>query len=273
MIRYIILGIVQGLTEFLPVSSSGHLALLQRAFGMQGELVFLDVVLHVGTLCSLCVFFRTDLFILFSNVVSAVIDILFRRRISYVMRYNDKFRLACYIVVTAFITGVIGLTAKDFFEGRFESMVTIGIGFAVTGAVLFLTKRYRFGQRYLRHILLRDALLLGLTQSCAILPGVSRSGITIATLFFRNIEEESAFKFSFLVSIPVIAGAFIVKLGDCVSAERTISIFYLAVGFAAAFVSGICALHLLARVIRKKVFYRFAFYCFLMSVITLVFMH
>lgn len=270
MIRYIFLGLVQGFTEFIPVSSSGHLVVFQHLFGMHDELVFLDVVLHMGTLCSLLVFFRTDLFILFSNFISAAIDILFRRRITYVMRYNDKFRLCIYLAITTLVTGAIGLTGKKFFEGLFESIPVVMVGFVITGIVLLSIKHYYFGQRYLQHILMRDAFFIGIVQSFAIVPGISRSGMTLSALFFRNVEKESAFKFSFLVSIPIILGAFMVKLGDVSSVERTTPLLYLIAGFVTAFVSGLIALRLLRMIIARQNLHKFSYYCFAMALFILL---
>lgn len=270
MICYLFLGIVQGITEFLPISSSGHLVIFQRLFGMHEQVVFFDVVLHVGSLCSLLVFFRTDLFVLFSNFLSAIIDIVFRRRFGYVLRYNDKFRLCIYLMVTVAVTGSIALLGKNFFESLFESIPWLIVGFIITGVVLLSTKHYHFGQRYLQHILLRDAFFVGILQSFAIVPSISRSGMTLCALFFRNVDKESAFKFSFLVSIPLIAGAFIVKLHDVVSLERTIPFGYLLVGFLASFVSGLIALNVLRMIILGRNFYKFAYYCFAMALLVLM---
>lgn len=270
MIRYMILGVVQGFTEFLPVSSSGHLVLFQNLLGIEKEVVFLDVVLHLGTLCSLFVYFRTDLFVLFSNCVSAVIDIVFRRRLAYVLRYNDKFRLCIYVALTALITGSIALIGKDFFESLFASTSTLAVAFFITGLVLLLTKQYNFGQRYLRHILTRDTILIGIVQALAIIPGISRSGITISALCLRNVENESAFKFSFFVSMPLILGAFMVKLQDVSSVERATPLIYLIAGFVMAFVGGLIALGLLRKIILRQNFYKFSYYCFAMGLLLLV---
>jgi len=198
MLKYIFLGIVQGFTEFFPVSSSGHLVIVQNILGVNENVIFLDLVLHLGTLCSVLVFFKTDIFILITNFLTAIFDILFRGRVQHVFRYDDKFRLVFYIGVATFVTAYIGITFKDFFQGQYESINTVIAGLFFTGCLLLLTKRYNFGQRYLRHILVKDSIIAGIVQGLAILPGVSRSGITISTLLFRNINRESAFKFSFL---------------------------------------------------------------------------
>lgn len=269
MIRYMFLGLVQGFTEFIPVSSSGHLVVFQHLFGMHEEVVFLDVVLHLGTLCSLLVFFRTDLFVLFSNFLSAVIDIFFRRRVAYVWRYNDKFRLCIYLLITAAVTGFIALAGKNFFEGFFESIPAVMAAFVITGIILLSTKHCNFGQRYLQHILTRDAFFIGIVQSFAIVPGISRSGITLSALFFRNVEGESAFKFSFLVSIPLILGAFMVKLGDVRAVERTIPLVYLIAGFVLSFASGLFALRLLRTIIARQNLHKFSYYCFAMALFIL----
>lgn len=270
MIKFIFLGIVQGITEFLPVSSSGHLVILQNILKIDKNVVFLDVVLHLGTLCSLIVFFRRDIFVLFSNFFTAIYDILFRGRIFYVWRHDDKFRLCVYIGLITLITGFIGLIGKDFFERQFESVNTVILSLFVTSLILFLTKGFDYGQRYLRHISLKDCILLGLVQSLAIIPGISRSGITISILLFLNTDKESAFKFSFLVSIPIILGAFILKFQETQGIVRNISLLQLAPGFLFAFISGLAALYILRSILKRQGFYKFSYYCFFLAAMVLL---
>jgi len=270
MIRFIFLGLVQGITEFFPVSSSGHLVILQHILKIKENVVFLDVVLHLGTLCSLVVFFRRDIFVLCSNIFTAFLDIVFRRRIFYVWRHDDKFRLCVYILVMTLVTGFIVKSGRGFFERQFESINTVIISLFIMSLILFLTKGLDYGQRYLRHISLKDSILLGLVQSIAVIPGISRSGITISLLLFLNTDRESAFKFSFLASIPIILLAFIVKFKEMQGIVREIPMLYLASGFLFAFISGLVALYLVNLILKRKSFYKFSYYCFLLSIIVLL---
>ncbi|MDD5005250.1 MAG: undecaprenyl-diphosphate phosphatase [Candidatus Omnitrophica bacterium] len=272
MLKFILLGLVQGLTEFLPVSSSGHLVVLQKILEINQNVVFLDVVLHLGSLCALIVFFRRDIFVLFSGFITAIYDMVFYRRISHVWHYNDKFKLCIYIVVTTVITGFIAVIGKEFFESQFESINTVILGLFFVGIILFLTKNFDYGQRYLRHICLKDSILLGLVQALAIIPGISRSGITISTLIFLNVDRESAFKLSFLVSIPAILGAFVLKLNDIQGTTLDFPLLYLISGFLFAFISGLLALYVLRSILKGKIgFSRFSYYCFLLAITILIF--
>lgn len=270
MLKFILLGIVQGATEFFPVSSSGHLVILQNILGIDQNVVFLDAVLHLGTLFSLAIFFAGDIVILFSKFITALYDIFFRGKIFYIWRYDEKVRLCVYIIVVTFITGWIALWGKDFFESQFESVNTVLFSLFIMSFILYATKNSDSGQRYLRHITIRDAIFLGLVQAIAIIPGISRSGITISLLLFLNMDKESAFKFSFLASMPVILGAFIVKLKDTQGVTQGIPFSYLSGGFISAFVGGLIALYILNFILkRKKGFYKFSYYCFFVALVIL----
>ncbi|MDD5617962.1 MAG: undecaprenyl-diphosphate phosphatase [Candidatus Omnitrophica bacterium] len=271
MLKLILLGIVQGATEFFPVSSSGHLVILQKILGVDQNVVFLDAVLHLGTLFALVIFFSGDIVILFSKFITALYDTFFRGKIFYIWRYDEKVRLCVYIIIVTFITGYIGLWGKDFFESQFESVNTVLFSLIFMSFILYATKNSDSGQRYLRHITIRDAIFLGLVQAIAIIPGISRSGITISLLLFLNMDKESAFKFSFLASIPVILGAFIVKLKDTQGVTQGIPFSYLSSGFISSFVGGLVALYILNFILkRKKGFYKFSYYCFFVAMVILV---
>ncbi|MHB8155186.1 MAG: undecaprenyl-diphosphate phosphatase [Candidatus Omnitrophota bacterium] len=245
MIKYILLGIVQGLTEFLPVSSSGHLVILQKILGIHAHEVAISVVLHLGTLLAVIIFFRKDIFNLLKN-----------------------FRLFILVAVVVTITGVIGVLGKDFFESLFNSPKLVGLAWIFTGLLLIWTKRITHLNR--DKLNLKDALILGLTQSAAIVPGISRSGITISTLFFRKINRSLAFSFSFLVSIPIILGAAILEVRKIEVIPKG-DMMNLGIGFVFSFFIGLAALLFLRIVIEKAKFYYFGYYCFLMAAVTLLF--
>ena len=245
MIKYIILGIVQGLTEFLPVSSSGHLAVLQRMMGLGEDVIALSVVLHIGTALSVIVFFFKDIVKLLRNA-----------------------KLLMLVAVVTIITGVIGIGGRGFFEGLFNSPKAVGYAWIITGLVLLLTKN--FGQNQKTAVGAKDAVILGLAQGLAIVPGISRSGITIATLLFRRIEQETSFRFSFLAAIPAIFGAALLEARPVDIAFKE-NLFGFSLGCAVSFLSGILALWMLKGVMRRAKLHYFGYYCIIIAILTLLF--
>ena len=246
MLKYILLGIVQGITEFFPVSSSGHLVIAQKLLGMRGEEVGISVILHLGTCLALIVFFFNDILKLWRN----------------------KKTLWLALVVT-FITGVIGIGGKDFFESLFSSAEVVALTLLITGTILILTKRFSNGKR--EKIGIKDALILGLTQGAAIVPGISRSGITISTLLFRGINPGVSFNFSFLASIPAVLGAALLEAkeinlvlkGDAKS---------LVAGFIFSFLTGLLALTLLKKILQRAKFHYFGYYCIVLAAALVIYL-
>ncbi len=245
MLKYALLGVVQGLTEFLPVSSSAHLVILQKILGLSGEELVVSIVLHLGTVLALTVFFFKDILGLLRNI---------------------KW-LLLILIVTA-ITGVIGIAGKDFFEGLFASVKLAAAALLVTGVILILTRRFRRPNREM--LGLSDALFLGFAQGLAIIPGISRSGITISTLLFRRLTWEVSFKFSFLASIPAILGATLLEAKKIDFAIQGKFGDY-ALGFVFSFITGLFSLWLLKLVLRKSRLDYFGYYCVLVAALSLIF--
>lgn len=245
MIKYIILGIVQGLTEFLPVSSSGHLVIMQKILNIQEHSVAISVVLHLGTLLAVIIFFWKDILALLKNL-----------------------RLFIQLGVVVIITGSIGILGKDFFESLFSSAKAVAVAWIFTGLILLATKK--FTQLNRDKLQTKDVFILGLAQSLAIIPGISRSGVTISTLFFRSIQRSLAFSISFLVSIPIILGAVFLEAKEIEFLAQA-EIKNLAAGLIFSFIFGLVALLILRLMIHKAKFYLFGYYCLLMSLFTLLF--
>ncbi len=245
MLKYIVLGIIQGLTEFFPVSSSGHLVIMQRVFGLAEHAVAISVVLHLGTALALVIFFFKDILGLLRNI-----------------------KLVAYIIIVTVITGIIGISGKSFFEKLFDSPRLVAFALIITGIALILTKKFMDAKRGSLNI--KDALTLGLTQGAAIVPGISRSGITISTLLFRGLDKETSFKFSFLASIPAVFGAAILE-GRDIGSACNIGVNNLIAGFIASLLTGILALVLLKIILKKAKLHYFGYYCIIISIITLVF--
>jgi len=245
MLKYIILGIIQGITEFFPVSSSGHLVIAQKFLGVTEQAVVVSVVLHLGTSLALVIFFFKDILNLLRNI-----------------------RLLSYIIIVTLVTGVIGVSGKGFFERLFNSPRLVAVALIVTGIILILTKKFMKTKRSALNI--KDALTLGITQGFAIIPGISRSGITISTLLFRGIDRETSFRFSFLASIPAVFGAAILEAKD-ISLACNMDAGNLIIGFIFSLLTGILSLRILKIILGKAKLYYFGYYCIIIAIITLVF--
>lgn len=250
----VLLGIVQGLTEFLPVSSSGHLVLFQQWLPVTGDHIAFDLALHIGTLVPVFVVYRRDLLQIVRDVVAGQGP--WRERLGV--------RLAAFIVLGSVPTGLIGLLFEDWFEAAFSNPLSIGIAFAVTGTVLYLTRFARTGQDGLGRMKPWQALVVGLAQGLAITPGISRSGSTIAAGIFIGLRRDLAARYSFLLSIPAIVGAFALKAGDLQGTHAALS--PLLAGFLAAAFSGYLALRVLLRLVDSGDFARFAWYLWGLSI-------
>ncbi|MCM8796144.1 MAG: undecaprenyl-diphosphate phosphatase [Candidatus Omnitrophica bacterium] len=244
MIKYMVLGIMQGLTEFLPVSSSGHLVIIGRFLGIRESQAAAAVILHLGTILALVIFFFKEILKLLRDLTTLFL-----------------------IIIVTLITGLIGIWGRDFFESLFKTPKLVAISLIFTGVILILTK-FTNPRRY--NLNVKDALILGIIQGIAIIPGISRSGSTISSLLFRGIEPKLSFNFSFLAAIPAILGATILEFKDTgliLQQGRG----NLIIGFIFSFLSGIFSLWLLKRILNKARIYYFGYYCILMGVFSLIF--
>jgi undecaprenyl-diphosphatase len=257
-LQALLLGIIQGLTEFLPVSSSAHLTFAEHILSVpkEGRLA-LDVLLHLGTLLSLLVFFAT-------RIVRLAGD-LFRPDPT---RQPAARRILLAIVIGTVPAGVIGYLLSDKLDIVFETTTYSAVFLLVTGCVLFATrwsKERKTGVGWL------DGLVVGCAQAVSLLPGISRSGSTIAASLFQGLGRSEAFEFSFLLSIPAVLGAALLKLKDSPlmhgGAGPTLPLL---LGIAVSFVTGLLALFLLRRVLLKKRLHWFAYYCWIVGAVALV---
>jgi undecaprenyl-diphosphatase len=249
MLHAVFLGLLQGLTEFLPVSSSGHLAIAQHFiadFDQPG--ILFDVILHCGTLFAVVFYFSTDI----KRLCLAPWD-----KSPQGQEYR---KLLLLILFGSFPTAVIGLAFKDHFTAMFHNMFAVGCMLFITGVLLFAAQRWRHGKRPIQSITFTDAFITGVAQSFAIAPGISRSGSTIAALLFRGVDGASAARFSFLLSLPAISGAALLSAGDMQSLPTEQIPVYLA-GGGMAFISGLAAIHMLLRILARQRLSVFALYC------------
>ncbi len=261
-VETILYGVLQGFTEFLPISSSGHLALLNLLVTKKDNLLFFFVILHLGTFFAIMVFFFGDIIRLIKGAIAVAI-------------HKDKsesnlesFRLIINIIVATVVTLLLVLPFKDFVENTFNSLLFISINFCITGVFLFITFFFNRGDNL--SLKTRDAIIIGIAQAVAVLPGISRSGATISAGMISGIRGEEAFRFSFLLALPAILGATILEMPGRGSILWEMSWQYV-LGFLSAFFSGLIALTFLHRIINKDKFYYFSFYCFLMGITLLIY--
>ena len=259
----LLLGLIQALTEFLPVSSSGHLSILQNLFGVEkvGEVdVLFDVMLHFGTLISVVIMYRRDIW----DMIKAFIG-FFRRRgpdaASRTQRERGSARFILLVIV-ATLPLLIVLPVKDYIESLYGSLTFVGAALIVTGLVLFISDRIKKGKKNENSATLVDALLVGCLQAVATAPGISRSGMTISCGLLRGFERSFAVRFSFILSVPAVLGANVLSLIKVLKEGIDASLLpvYLA-GVAVAASVGCLAIKLIRYLTEKERFGRFAYYC------------
>ena len=265
IIQGIIIGIVQGLTEFLPISSSAHLIFIQRLLGVESSLAF-DTFLHLGTLLAVLWFFKTDIYKMLRAWWLSIGDILqhkFKEGF-----YADPYkRLAWYVILATVPVGIAGVFFESQVESLFGGALYVPAFFLfVTGTILYISQRMNSGRIDFANISGKEALFMGLGQACAILPGLSRSGTTIAAGLVINLDKEFAAKFSFILSIPAILGATVIQMKDIGSA-LDFNFAAVILGFIAAFIAGYVAIKWVLELIQKRSLDIFAFYCWIMGII------
>jgi undecaprenyl-diphosphatase len=253
--RTIILGAIQGLTEWLPISSTGHLKIAEHFLDLKVPVLF-DVILHIGTLIVVLVFFRKDI----KNILSALV------RLDFKTEYGKFIPL---IIVGTIPTALIGLVFGESIENTFQSILPIATAFILCGIVLYSTKA---GKEKTDNISYSAALIVGVAQGIAIIPGISRSGATIAAALMLGIKREKAFKFSFLISIPAIVGALGLTLYTQFDELTTMGLGWTEVlaGMIVAMLVGYFALKLLWKILANKKFHFFALYCWLLGAVLIV---
>ena len=268
-IQALILGIVQGLTEWLPISSSGHLALVQLAMDLEVP-IFFDIVLHFGTLAAVIGIYRLELL----GILKSTKPIGKKNRDSAGVELRRIYRGRRYlllIILGMIPTALIGIGFRSVFEESFYSMWSIGLGFLVTGAMIFVTKFIDKGTNSIRNI---DAVLIGIGQGLSIFSSISRSGATISIGMFKHVERSELITFSFLLSIPAILGAGLYDLvfADSISQVEIyqIPIESYIIGTISAAIVGYASIKFLISIINKGEFYLFSFYCFLLGSLILV---
>jgi undecaprenyl-diphosphatase len=256
----IILGIIQGLTEFLPVSSSGHLVLGQIFFGMTHPQLTFDISVHVGTLLAVLVVYFSDILAMVVSCFRFFSKAVLLKPVADLAKEDKSLQMAGLIVIGSVPTAVIGLGLKQFEDVLFSSQILVGSMLILTGIILWFSRDFYFRDKKKARFGMKRALFIGMIQGLAVIPGISRSGSTIATGMFIGLDRHTAAKFSFLLSIPAIAGAEILSIKDMINSGLMIDpvTIYATI---ASFITGLIALKLLLRLVHSGRFHLFAPYC------------
>jgi undecaprenyl-diphosphatase len=255
IIESIILGLVQGLTEFIPVSSSGHLLAAHELFGTTDSTLIFDVALHIGTLIALIIFFWKDILELVRNAISK----------------NERGRLARIIVIATIPAATIGYVASDWIDEKLRHPAIVVVTMLVMGSAMLLAEKYgeKHAHRELNDVKVRDGLSVGFAQALALVPGVSRSGATITMGLFRSIKRADAARFSFLMAIPITFGAIAGALLGAEPGELSGHASLFAVGIATAAISGFIAIRFLLKYLAGNSLKVFAYYRFVFAAVLL----
>lgn len=261
----IILGLAQGLSEFLPISSSGHLALLQYFFGIEGESVLaFAVLLHLGTLISVFIVYRKDIWALIIELCMVFKDVFTGKGLR--INANPTRRLGFMIIVATIPTGLIGILFNDLFESMYSSLISIGTGLLFTGTILWLAERLGSGRNSVEEMKFGHAFFVGVMQGVAICPGVSRSGSTLVGGLFSGLNREFGVKFAFLISIPSILGSVILEAPAAFEQGADMSLVLpILTGVIVSAVSGLIAIKAMIKFVTGKKLWYFSVYTWIVG--------
>ncbi len=272
ILQAIFLGIIQGLTEFLPVSSSGHLAIAQNIFEIDtgGSMLF-DIMLHVGTLAAVFVAYRKDIVRMIREAICICIDIgantkiwISNRKNDEALRYkriihNNYRKFVVLILVSTIPTGVIGYAAKNLVEAASATLIVPGVCLLLTGVLLVVADFTEDGKKIPRDVSYTNGFFIGIAQGISTLPGLSRSGTTITACLVSGFDKRFAVKYSFLMAVPAVLGASVLEIKDAVAEEITGNLVLCCViGAVVAGLVGYVCIKVMLSIVRKKKFKGFA---------------
>ncbi len=277
LLQAILMGIIQGITEFLPVSSSGHLAIFKELFqvDLQTGILF-DVMLHLGTLLAVFIVYFKDIKRLVIESFALLYDCILNLKIfisNKIHKNNEEYRpivrnayrkFVILVIFSTIPTGIIGYAAKDLIEAVSKILIVPGVCLIITGILLFIADKYNDGTKTPKQVSYNNAFIIGICQGIATLPGISRSGATITACLVSGFDKKFAVKYSFIMSIPAILGAAVLELKDITTMNVTpIEIINYMIGALVAAVVGYICIKTMLVVVRRKKFKFFAIYCLL----------
>lgn len=253
IVKIIILGLIQGLTEFLPISSSGHLVIMQKIFNINQNQLLISVLLHFGTLIPVLIIFRDD-----------ILEILSFKK--------EKKHFTFLIIIASIPTAIMGFFFEDFFEKLFSSTISTALMLIVTGFILLIGDKLANYDREITNFKWLNAVFVGIAQGIAIIPGISRSGSTITASLVQGLKKEEAARFSFILSVPVIAGAGLLKVGEAFNTGvNNFNTTAIILGVISAIISGYVAIRYFIYILKKQKLIYFSYYCWIIGTIILLY--
>ena len=269
----ILMGIVQGIAEFLPVSSSGHLAIFQNLLHIETDTGLLfDVLLHLGTLLAIFVVFWKDIWRLIVEFFGIIAD--FFRRFSdpdLIVLSSGYRKFVLLIIVSTIPTAILGYVGRSFVEYASTTLLIPGIGLLITSFLLFICDRIGDGRKGIKKITYLNAFEIGMVQGVATMPGISRSGATIAACLMLGVKKETAVKYSFIMSIPAVLGAVVLEIKDAFGTKIPAGtlVSYI-IGMVVAAIVGYFAIRFMIGVVRRKKYIYFSIYCLVIGLVAII---
>ncbi len=260
----IILGIIQGLTEFLPISSSGHLVIAQQLMGIKDHALAFDIVIHMATLLAVVFYFWKDIWVIMIETVRWVGNVILKGNASFEGLPNAH--KGFLIVVASVPTGIIGLVFMDLFESMFSSILLVGVTWIAVGYFLMESRKFQNGTKTLADMSVMHALLIGVLQGVAIVPGISRSAATILIALYLGYAKSDSAEFSFLISVPAVLGAILIKGRESFMMAKEIP-GPLWAGFLSSGIVGFLVIFVLLKMIRRGQLHVFGYYSFFVGLL------
>ena len=284
IIQSILLGIVQGVTEFLPVSSSGHLAILQNIFHVEtNDSMLFDIMLHIGTLAAVFIVYHKDIWKMIVETIFMLGDIcsnfrifllnkIHRTRLKYKKVVHNSYRKFVMLVLVSTVpTGLIGILGKEIISSAGETLLVPGICLLITGVLLLIADLSKEGSKMPKSVSYKNGLIIGAAQGLATLPGLSRSGTTIAACILCGLDRKFAVKYSFILSIPAILGAAVLEVKDVISEPVDMGqIGIYSIGMIIAGLVGYICIKTMLVVVKNKNFKYFSWYCFVVGMVAII---
>ncbi|ASN07436.1 undecaprenyl-diphosphate phosphatase [Virgibacillus necropolis] len=264
LIKYLLLGLVQGFTEPIPISSSGHLVILQELFGIEIEGLSFEILVNFGSLIAVLVIYWKD------------IIRLIRNGLNYMMTKDPDskgdFQFILYLIIATIPTGILGLLFEDYISSKLSTVAVVGVTLLLTGLALWIIRNIR-GRKNDGDLKVKDAIIVGLAQSVALIPGISRSGATIVAAMLVGMKAETALRFSFLLYIPVSLGITMLSIGDILGDENinALAIPYV-LAFAASIIATYFSLKWFMNIMAHGNLKYFSFYCFIVGILVILFL-
>ncbi|NLV75544.1 MAG: undecaprenyl-diphosphatase UppP [Tissierellia bacterium] len=269
LIQAITLGIFQGISEFLPISSSGHLVILQHFFGIKEGNLFFTEMLHFGTLISIVIVYFNDIIKIIVEFFKMLGSGIKNKKFKIV---NDYQKLALLIIIGSIPTAIIGFLFEDFFKKLYSSSILpIGVAFLITGLLLWIANKKPHENKKVRNMTILDSLTIGIFQGIAIIPGISRSGSTIVAGLLRGLDRSLATEFSFLLALPATFGAGLFGITDVIKTGSTAVIDGpLIIGILLSTIVGVFAIKFLIKMLKKDKLHYFSYYLWIIGFITII---